>query len=371
MARVRDTEDYYKILQVKQDAAIETIRESYKRLALKHHPDRDSGQDTTVTFQLLQRAYETLKDEAKRRAYDFLYPSIAQRTRAQPNESQPRPSRDPKPTSEVHSEAAQISEIEKGKQQRQWEWQIKKQPFESAIFKLQMVIRRVDREMQDLSSIIAADAAEQSWERSWGAWILSPIYRKAEATEDEKETKEKQRQERIIQRDMKERRLDSAREECRKREIQLDSAGKEVETADMIDDAKIRSLQHQIRRRDDRERGAKEKAKREEEQRIRKQQQEQREKRNRWARANMDGIIYTTPEGLLCTHGDWWQEIRRRAPCSKCSDVWTYLLECPGCKMKACPKCKTLVCARWGGRRPASSRTRPTPASYYYRGFDD
>jgi hypothetical protein len=47
------TEDYYVVLEVGQTAAPELIIRSYKRLALKLHPDRNAKHDTTKDFQLV------------------------------------------------------------------------------------------------------------------------------------------------------------------------------------------------------------------------------------------------------------------------------------------------------------------------------
>lgn len=47
------TDDYYMVLEVKQIATLELIIKSYKRLALKLHPDRNSKLDATEAFQLV------------------------------------------------------------------------------------------------------------------------------------------------------------------------------------------------------------------------------------------------------------------------------------------------------------------------------
>jgi preprotein translocase subunit Sec63 len=47
------TEDYYMVLEVEQNATAELIVKSYKRLAFKLHPDRNSRPDATAAFQLV------------------------------------------------------------------------------------------------------------------------------------------------------------------------------------------------------------------------------------------------------------------------------------------------------------------------------
>lgn len=53
MAPVPNTEDYYMVLEVVQTATPEAITRSYRRLALKLHPDRNAQHDSTEAFQLV------------------------------------------------------------------------------------------------------------------------------------------------------------------------------------------------------------------------------------------------------------------------------------------------------------------------------
>ena len=53
MAPALITEDYYMVLEVVQTATLEVIIRSYKRLALKLHPDRNAKDDATEAFQLV------------------------------------------------------------------------------------------------------------------------------------------------------------------------------------------------------------------------------------------------------------------------------------------------------------------------------
>jgi len=63
--------DYYKILEVDQDASDEQIKQSYRRLALKYHPDRNPGDSSAEEqFKEIAEAYGVLVDPAKRAEYD-------------------------------------------------------------------------------------------------------------------------------------------------------------------------------------------------------------------------------------------------------------------------------------------------------------
>ncbi|KAL7905458.1 DnaJ domain-containing protein [Trichoderma velutinum] len=63
--------NYYDILNVPMWAETDDIRASYKRLALKHHPDKNTNNpDATAFFQTIQAAHSALTDPLERSAYD-------------------------------------------------------------------------------------------------------------------------------------------------------------------------------------------------------------------------------------------------------------------------------------------------------------
>jgi len=64
--------DYYAILGVERNASPEQIKKAYRKLALKYHPDVSKEPDAEERFKELVGAYETLKDEKKRAAFDQL-----------------------------------------------------------------------------------------------------------------------------------------------------------------------------------------------------------------------------------------------------------------------------------------------------------
>lgn len=63
--------DYYELLGVARDADKEQIKRAYRKMALKHHPDRNQGSSAAEErFKEATRAYEVLKDPRRRAEYD-------------------------------------------------------------------------------------------------------------------------------------------------------------------------------------------------------------------------------------------------------------------------------------------------------------
>ncbi|HUO95944.1 MAG TPA: molecular chaperone DnaJ [Steroidobacteraceae bacterium] len=63
--------DYYQVLEVPRTASEADIKKAYRRLAMKHHPDRNEGDSgSEEAFKEAKEAYEVLSDPQKRAAYD-------------------------------------------------------------------------------------------------------------------------------------------------------------------------------------------------------------------------------------------------------------------------------------------------------------
>jgi hypothetical protein len=308
-------------------------------------------------------------------------------------------------------------------------WWTKKTAFEAAIFELQRDVRRLEQQINSLNSIVAAEVAAEAQRNSWGAWLLSPIYRKAEDSEEDKERKSRERQERRIERDMKERRLQATVAASREKEGLLNKAKVEVDAADCNDNRKIGVIQNKInaraarerhekerqeRQKEEAERQRREQAERERQAKLRQQQQEQKRQRDhdaaeaariraeaqsaeqvrqeeasaRWRKtlddearqfrkryAQSDHTNDYHHQGYTsgCLHDGWWPKVQGRAACPECYDVWTYLLECPTCPKKACPKCQAAIRPRISqgeARRRGKQYQRPASPVLGYDWYD-
>lgn len=63
--------DYYELLGVSRDASTDDLKKAYRKLAVKYHPDKNpDDDDAEAKFKEISEAYDTLKDEDKRAAYD-------------------------------------------------------------------------------------------------------------------------------------------------------------------------------------------------------------------------------------------------------------------------------------------------------------
>merc|ERR1719324_1676642 len=62
-----DTTKFYKLLEVDKNASDSDIKKAYRKLAIKHHPDKGGDPET---FKEITRAYEVLSDSEKRSKYD-------------------------------------------------------------------------------------------------------------------------------------------------------------------------------------------------------------------------------------------------------------------------------------------------------------
>jgi molecular chaperone DnaJ len=75
------SEDHYTLLGLRRDASVDEIKKAYRKLAMRHHPDRtqNNAHDTEI-FKAVAVAFATLSNPEKRAEYDRLLAVAEQRT---------------------------------------------------------------------------------------------------------------------------------------------------------------------------------------------------------------------------------------------------------------------------------------------------
>ncbi|XP_077482768.1 dnaJ homolog subfamily B member 12b [Stigmatopora argus] len=68
--RIKKCNDFYEILGVQKDASEDELKRSYRKLALKFHPDKNHAPGATEAFKAIGNAYGVLSNAKKRRQYD-------------------------------------------------------------------------------------------------------------------------------------------------------------------------------------------------------------------------------------------------------------------------------------------------------------
>ena len=64
--------DYYEVIGVSKTASADEIKQQYRKLALKFHPDKNKSADAQEHFKEISEAYAVLSDSSKRQLYDCL-----------------------------------------------------------------------------------------------------------------------------------------------------------------------------------------------------------------------------------------------------------------------------------------------------------
>ena len=89
-------QDYYELLGVQRTASADDLKKAYRKQAMQYHPDRNPGDKAAEhKFKEISEAYDVLKDDQKRAAYDRFGTPPSRTARSTPGSSgirtRPRP----------------------------------------------------------------------------------------------------------------------------------------------------------------------------------------------------------------------------------------------------------------------------------------
>jgi hypothetical protein len=122
------TKDYYSILNISNNSTKEEIIKSFRELAKKYHPDKNSSPNASDKFREIFEAYEILKNDEKRKVYDQYWNAKYKR-------------KEEKPQTDFEPEFKEQREYAK-----QTADKYSKMPYEdfinSALFNIQFVVRK-------------------------------------------------------------------------------------------------------------------------------------------------------------------------------------------------------------------------------------
>lgn len=197
--------------------------------------------------------------------------------------------------------------------------------YNDAILKIKRDIPKLHNAIRELEEIEkteqAEDAAKEAAAKSWKIWLLSPIYKKPVETEEEKFRRQGDRLQRLHSKNFKEKGLKKKESELRVLEEHLKTKQQEFNIEDMKDEASKSILEERIRA-----------------------------GRKRLQQEKGGGKIETKAKET-CDHAGWWDKVEGLLNCEKCLELYySWLLQCPSCKMKACACCKHRLrplCRDW------------------------
>jgi curved DNA-binding protein len=75
--------DYYKILNVTENATLEEIKKAFRELAKIYHPDKNKSNDASLKFREVFEAYEILKDKTTKGIFDERRRKFYDKTKAE------------------------------------------------------------------------------------------------------------------------------------------------------------------------------------------------------------------------------------------------------------------------------------------------
>ena len=347
----------------------------------------------------LQNAYDTISDPDKRRVYNLRWPGIRDSQRAQ-QESQKQQAEAAQAERKTAAEArTKKQEEDNARQERLRNLESARGKYDGDIFELARAIRKLAADLQRLKDQDDEDIRKEKERNSWWTYLSSPLYGKAEETDEQKQQRETKRLDRQASRRIRGSEL--AEKEARMQRLQDALRGVNVRIAaekKRAEDEKRRAEEETRARRMKAEQEARDRAMKEAwermvkeqkerderaakaaealrearearealeraraaaaEERRRKEAEEQRaqalrraDEAARKARQARDEWSGLAAKKSTCRHEGWWPKVEGKMVCGKCFALQSrFALKCPGCGMLACANCqKVLRGGRWKG----------------------
>jgi DnaJ domain len=90
--------DYYRIMNLSREASEDEIKRSYRKLAIRYHPDKNPSLEAENVFKEINEAYEVLSDPGKKFQYDQLLTAPGYSGWQEPYATRPQRSRGSRPS---------------------------------------------------------------------------------------------------------------------------------------------------------------------------------------------------------------------------------------------------------------------------------
>lgn len=104
--------DYYSLFEIDERATQEEIKLAFRKQAIKWHPDRNLGKDTTIEMQRINEAYLILKDFEARQKFDIEYQRFKEFKQEEQKQEQTRQNNSQKPDSSFHQQNEKTTEYQ-------------------------------------------------------------------------------------------------------------------------------------------------------------------------------------------------------------------------------------------------------------------
>ena len=318
----------------------------------------------------LQNAYEIISNPEKRRAYDTQWADIRDRLRAQQESDRRQAEAAETEKTRATEESAKRQKENSARQERLRLLEVFKSRYDSDIFEVSRVIRKLIVDLKRLQDQDDEDLRKERERNSWWAYLASPIYGKVNETQEQKQARETKRLHRIASKSIKGSELRENEAKLQRLQDALQNVNSKiaVEKKKGEDEAWIQMMEKKLRmeqearnraqqemrekwakiQKEQAERAAKEareaREAQEAQERVRKAAEERAQAMRAAEEATRKAKKASGSTKSTCRHDKFWPKVEGRQLCSNCRTVQRrFAFQCPGCRMIACASCRQTL----------------------------